>query len=258
MCHFRPYLDIMWSCNICIYTRVSITVKQILSLLYSHNTPSVSFIPVPIIGRAIEEEVSNDFSDQSRCCSEGLPAPPVHCRLRYSAGGHLLIHHCGDEERGCWHLQVWTRILMMVEWLSKQAVQIGTGEFMATLVCISCRFHVKQPRLSTGLRVLYNPGPVRFHLDLIITVNINPHVWMSFFPNSTRVRPGGCWVAGWTTDSAVCQVCIPTRRGRDKKTHLPGYHHPDWDRYLLPASHCEYPSTNLRFSFYLGRKFSFS
>lgn len=31
---------------------------------------------------------------------------------------------------------------------------------------VAARFHVKQPPPATGLRIIYNPGPVSFNFDV--------------------------------------------------------------------------------------------
>jgi len=35
-------------------------------------------------------------------------------------------------------------------------------------VCVAARFHVKQPPAATGLRVIYNPGPVSSPLEAMV------------------------------------------------------------------------------------------
>ncbi|XP_053272684.1 sperm-associated antigen 17 [Pleuronectes platessa] len=55
-------------------------------------------------------------------------------------------------------------------------VQEGTSSFITVVMknvgVDTCRFHLKQPRASTGLRVIYNPGPVAAGLQVELQVQL--------------------------------------------------------------------------------------
>lgn len=77
--------------NTYLYTRLSL-YHCLSHTLFTHAFTHHVVIEVPGSGGASEEEVSNYFSDGSKCRSEGIPAASVQCGLWHSAGGNLFCH----------------------------------------------------------------------------------------------------------------------------------------------------------------------